>query len=208
MLPHWDRSCRSNLLSYPVTVYWHRANQSPAWPCEARRLAGYVRPPSIKFDHGSTSWLWCLIVTASLVAVESEVRETISATKVAFVCGLGGRNSSLVVFGLAVHSVACSILLWGNFPVEGIFTLELTWVQTPFPQKNSFKWEYKPRSSLHTCISSHGLKRSCPRRVNDGNKNTPNTHHPRRGNVTTLMVGLKNGHIRKNLTPKWWTPEI
>ena len=39
----------------------------------------------------------------------------------------GGRNSSLVVFGLAVHSVAGSIL-WGNFPVEGIFPLELTWV--------------------------------------------------------------------------------
>ena len=48
---------------------------------------------------------------------------------------LGGRNSSLVVFGLAVHSVAGSILLWGNFPVEGIFPLELTWVQTPFPKK-------------------------------------------------------------------------
>ena len=47
----------------------------------------------------------------------------------------GGRNSSLVVFGLAVHSVAGSILLWGNFPVEGIFPLELTWDQTPFPQK-------------------------------------------------------------------------
>ena len=47
----------------------------------------------------------------------------------------GGRNSSLVVFGLAVHSVAGSILLWGNFLVEGIFPLELTWVQTPFPPK-------------------------------------------------------------------------
>ena len=64
---------------------------------------------------------------------------------------------------------------------------------------------------MHTCISSHGLKRSwrsCPRRVNAGNKNTPSTHHPRRRNATTLMVGLKNGHIRKNLTQKWWTPEI
>ena len=48
---------------------------------------------------------------------------------------LGGRNSSLVVLGLAVHSVAGSILLWGNFPVERIFPLEFTWVQTPFPQK-------------------------------------------------------------------------
>ena len=47
----------------------------------------------------------------------------------------GGRNSSLIVFGLAVHSVMGSILLWGHFPVEGIFPLELTWVQTPFPPK-------------------------------------------------------------------------
>ena len=46
-----------------------------------------------------------------------------------------GRNSSLVVFGLAVHSVAGSILLWGHFPEEGIFPLELAWVQTPFPRK-------------------------------------------------------------------------
>ena len=47
---------------------------------------------------------------------------------------------------------------------------------------------------MHTCISSHGLKRSwrsCPRRVNASNKNTPSMHHPRRRNVTTLMVGLK-----------------
>ena len=25
VLPHWDRSCRSNFLSHPITVYWHRA---------------------------------------------------------------------------------------------------------------------------------------------------------------------------------------
>ena len=62
---------------------------------------------------------------------------------------------------------------------------------------------------MHTCISSHRLKRSwrsCPRRVNAGNKITPSTHHPRRRNVTTLMVGLKNGHIRKNLTQKVVNP--
>ena len=40
VLPHWDRSCRSNLPSHPVTVYWHRANQSQRWPYNARRLAG------------------------------------------------------------------------------------------------------------------------------------------------------------------------
>ena len=40
VLPHWDRSCRSNFLLHPVTVYWHRADQSQRWPCNARRLAG------------------------------------------------------------------------------------------------------------------------------------------------------------------------
>ena len=40
VLPHWDRSCRSNFPSHPVTVYWHRVNQSQHWPYNARRLAG------------------------------------------------------------------------------------------------------------------------------------------------------------------------
>ena len=31
-------------------------------------------------------------------------------------------------------------------------------------------------------------------------QNTPSMHHPRRRNVTTSTVGLKNSHIRKNLT--------
>ena len=32
VLPHWDRSCRSDFPSNPVTVYWHWANQSQHWP--------------------------------------------------------------------------------------------------------------------------------------------------------------------------------
>ena len=40
VLPHWDRSCRSNFPSHPVTVYWHRADQSQCWPYNARRLTG------------------------------------------------------------------------------------------------------------------------------------------------------------------------
>ena len=40
VLPHWNRSCRSNFPSHPVTVYWHRADQSHRWPYNARRLAG------------------------------------------------------------------------------------------------------------------------------------------------------------------------
>ena len=39
VLPHWDRSS-SNFPSHPVTVYWHRANQSQHWPYIARFLAG------------------------------------------------------------------------------------------------------------------------------------------------------------------------
>ena len=40
VLPHWDRSCRSNVLPHPVTVYWHWTDQSQRWPYNARRLAG------------------------------------------------------------------------------------------------------------------------------------------------------------------------
>ena len=89
----------------------------------------------------------------------------------------------------------------------GIFPLELTtWVQTPFPQK-LFRTESINRglvcAHMHfTATDSKRSRRSCPRRVNAGNKNTPSTHHPQRRNMTTLMVGLKNGHIRKNLTQK------
>ena len=40
VLPHWDRSCRPNFPSHPVTVYWHQVHQSQCWPYNARRLAG------------------------------------------------------------------------------------------------------------------------------------------------------------------------
>ena len=62
---------------------------------------------------------------------------------------------------------------------------------------------------MHIRISSHGLKRSCrscPRRVNAGNKNTPSTHHPRRRNVTTLMVGLKKRSHTQKSHPKVVNP--
>ena len=94
------------------------------------------------------------------------------------------------------------------FLLKGIFPLELTWVLTPFPQ-NSFGWEYKPKSSLHTCIPSHGLKRSwhlCSRRVNAGNKNTSSMHHPWRQNVTTSMVGLKKKSLMQKISPKMVNP--
>ena len=183
----------------------------------------------------------CSIVAASLVAVETDVGETISAAKVTFVCGLrsvrvvallsagpssnthktsyntlvksssGGRNSSVGSAWARCHSVAGSILLWGHFLVEGIFPLELTYGFKLHSPQNSFGWEYKPRSSLCTHAFHRTDSKDLDAHVLDGwmpATKTLSTHHPRRRNVTTLMVGLKNGHIRKNLTQKWWTPEI
>ena len=48
---------------------------------------------------------------------------------------LGGQNSSLVVFGLAVHSVAGSILLWGNFYGRGDFSLGVNMGSNSIPPK-------------------------------------------------------------------------
>ena len=49
--------------------------------------------------------------------------------------GGGGGNSSLVVFVLTVYSVAGSILLWGNFLVEGIFSLGVNMGSNSIPPK-------------------------------------------------------------------------
>ena len=87
------------------------------------------------------------------------------------------------------------------FPLEGIFPMELTWILTPFPQ-NSFGWEYKPRSSLwtHALHYMDSKDLTCPTWMNASDNNTPSMHYARRWNVTTSMVGLRNGHIRKSLT--------
>ena len=51
VLPHWDRSCRSNFLPHPVTVYWHRADQSQRWPYNSRRLV-WLDPEKIPSQAG------------------------------------------------------------------------------------------------------------------------------------------------------------
>ena len=88
------------------------------------------------------------------------------------------------------------------FLVEGIFPLELAWVLTPFPQI-SLGFEYQLRSSLCT-HAFHRMESKDPDiHVLDGwmpATKTLSVHHPRRQNVTTSMVGLKNEHICKNLT--------
>ena len=50
-----------------------------------------------------------------------------------FECTHGGRNSS--VGSAWARCPQCHGFDPPHFPVEGIFPLELTWIQTPFPQK-------------------------------------------------------------------------
>ena len=67
---------------------------------------------------------------------------------------------------------------------------------------SSFRWEYRPRSSLCT-HAFHDMNSKKPDiHVLDGwmrATKTPSMHHPRRRNVTTC-IGIKEGHIRKTLT--------
>ena len=47
------RTDKSNLLSHPLTVYWHQTNQSQYWPHNARYLPGY----SLEYQSKSQEWL-------------------------------------------------------------------------------------------------------------------------------------------------------
>ena len=51
-LPHWEISCRSNLLSHSVTEYWHSANQLKYRPHDTRRQSGEV------LEYQSLSLVW------------------------------------------------------------------------------------------------------------------------------------------------------
>ena len=141
-------------------------------------------------------------------------RVSSNESKVHILNEVGGRNSLLAVFW-ALCPAWCSIMglifLWGEvFQWRGFFSLELTWVLTPFPQ-NSFRWEYKLRSSL--CIHAFHLKdlkrswHSCPRQMNASNKNTQ--HAPSTKTECDYLYGWikKRSHKQKS-HPKWWTPEM
>ena len=104
-------------------------------------------------------------------------------------------------------SVTGSILLCGSG-----FPLELTWVLTPFP-KNSFGWEYKLRSSLCTYAFHRTDSKYPDIHVLDGWM--PATKHIQHAPSMKMecdylygWIKKKNGHIYKNLTQKWWIPEI
>ena len=117
-----------------------------------------------------------------------------------------GRNSSLVVFGLSVHSVAGSTLLWGKFSGRGDFSLGVNMVSNSIPPK-TLSDESINRGLVCAHMHSKRSWRSCPRRMNAGNKNTPSEHHPRRRNVTTLMVGLKKTVTYAKISPRNGEPQ-
>ena len=50
VLPHWDTSTRSNFLPHPVTVHWHRADQSQRWPYKS------IMPSAWQGSHWSANF--------------------------------------------------------------------------------------------------------------------------------------------------------
>ena len=121
--------------------------------------------------------------------------------------GSGGRNSS---DGSVSGSLSCLMQRRGFDPPLGRkFPLELTWVLTRFPL-NSFGWEYKQRSSLCTHAFHRMDSKDPDVHILDAwmpVTKTPSMHHPRRRKVTTSMVGLKSGHIRKKSHPQNGEPQ-
>ena len=98
-------------------------------------------------------------------------------------------------------SAVGSNLLW--ISGRGDYSLGVNMGSESIPKKNLFRVRvYTEIYSAHICIPWHRLKRSwrsCPRRVNAGNKNTPSMHHPRRRNVATSIAGLINlSHTQKS----------
>ena len=126
-------------------------------------------------------------------------------------CYCGGRNSSVGSAWARCPRCRGFDPPLGTFSGRGDFSLGVNMGSNSIPPKTPSD-ESINRGLV--CAHMHFIAQTqkiltfiCPRRVNAGNKSTPSTHHPRRRNVTTLMVGLKNGHIRKNLTQKSGEPQ-
>ena len=108
------------------------------------------------------------------------------------------------MFGLVVHSITGSILLWGHFPVEGDFSLGVNMGSNSIPQK-TLSDESINRGLV--CAHMHFIARTQKiLTFMAGNKNTPSTHHPRRRNATTLMVGLKKTVTQAKISSKMVNP--
>ena len=132
-----EYSVKGSLQVCPFTI--SRNNQNILFKNKERLVVLSSKPTKTSHSRALAANRFVgLLVKASASEAEGqgfESRLQQDFSRSSYTSDIGGRNSSLAVFGLAVHSVAGSILLWGNFPVEGTFPLELTWVQTPFPQK-------------------------------------------------------------------------
>ena len=92
--------------------------------------------------------------------------------------------------------------VWLTVCVRRDFPLELTWVLTPFPQ-NSFRWEYKSRSSLCTHAFHRWDWRIMTFMSWTGEcwKQKHTQHAPSvKTECDYLSGGFKNGHIHKDLT--------
>ena len=97
-----------------------------------------------------------------------------------------------------------------TFSGRGDFSLGVNMGSNSIPPNTLSDESYKPRSSLCT----HALHRTDSKdpdvHVLDGwmpaTKTQPSTHHPRRRNVTTLIVGLKNGSHTQKSHPKVVNP--
>ena len=120
---HWD--WLHGLCSCALCFRYWQLCQPELFGSSAQWVAGYSRKhwqSACPQQAGPQVWAF---LSFSLIMIMIVLKGAVQGAGIA----------QLVVLGLAVHSVAGSILLWGHFPVEGISPLELTWVQTPFPQR-------------------------------------------------------------------------
>ena len=137
VLPHWDRSCRSNFLPHPVTVYWHWADQSQRWPYNARRLTG--KPLECQF------WSHWYDLTPKKSRRKRDSNPGSSAleadaltTRPIRRSGKMGTAQSVVCWAdcPAWHRVMGSNLLWGKiFCGRGNFSLGVNMVSDSIPPK-------------------------------------------------------------------------
>ena len=64
LLPNWDRSCRSNLLPYPVLVFEHWTNQSKPWHGVTVSTFAFLACHQCYCTGSSLTWglnLWALV---------------------------------------------------------------------------------------------------------------------------------------------------
>ena len=81
---------------------------------------------AIKFDRAGIALTLAPVYWLKPLTYEGRSPHVLTYVALEIKTPCGAVIAQLVVLGLAVHSVAGSILLWGHFPVQGIFPLEIT----------------------------------------------------------------------------------